>query len=159
MRRVERTLTNMEVILLADVKGVGKKNQTVNVSDGYANNFLFPKKLAVKVSKTSVGILAKQKEDARIAEENAIKNAKELTERLKTLEVSFKVKVGKEGRTFGSVSLKQIEEEYKNKYGIVIDKRKFIDKGPLDSLGYYNLKIELHKGIIGVVKVHLEEEK
>lgn len=149
----------MEVILLADVKGVGKKNQTVNVSDGYANNFLFPKKLAVKVSKTSVGILAKQKEDARIAEENAIKNAKELAERLKTLEVSFKVKVGKEGRTFGSVSLKQIEEEYKNKYGIVIDKRKFIDKGPLDSLGYYSLKIELHKGIIGVVKVHLEEEK
>lgn len=149
----------MEVILLADVKGVGKKNQTVNVSDGYANNFLFPKKLAVKVSKTSVGILAKQKEDARIAEENAIKNAKELAERLKTLEVSFKVKVGKEGHTFGSVSLKQIEEEYKNKYGIVIDKRKFIDKGPLDSLGYYSLKIELHKGIIGVVKVHLEEEK
>ena len=149
----------MEVILLQDVKGVGKKNQTVTVNDGYANNFLFPRKLAVKVSKTSVQILANQQENARIAEENARKEAQELSVRLKDMEVSFKVKVGKEGKTFGSVSLKQVEEEFKKKYNVTIDKRKFIDKGPLDSLGYYNLKIELHKGIIGIIKVHIEEEK
>ena len=149
----------MEVILLQDVKGVGKKNQTVNVNDGYANNFLFPRKLAVKVSKTSVQILANQQENARIAEENARKEAQELSVKLQNMEVSFKVKVGKEGKTFGSVSLKQVEEEFKRKYNVEIDKRKFIDKGPLDSLGYYNLKIELHKGIIGIIKVHLEEEK
>ena len=149
----------MEVILLQDVKGVGKKNQTVNVNDGYANNFLFPRKLAVKVSKTSVQILANQQENARIAEENARKEAQELSVKLKEMEVSFKVKVGKEGKTFGSVSLKQVEEAFKSKYNVNIDKRKFIDKGPLDALGYYNLKIELHKGIIGVVKVHIEEEK
>ena len=75
------------------------------------------------------------------------------------MEVSFKVKVGKEGKTFGSVSLKQVEEELKNQFALNIDKRKFIDKGPLDSLGYYDLKIELHKGVVGVVRVHLEEEK
>ena len=149
----------MEVILLQDVKGVGKKNQTVSVNDGYANNFLFPRKLAVKVSKTSVQILANQQENARIAEENARKEAQELSVKLKDMEVSFKVKVGKEGKTFGSVSLKQVEEEFKRKYNVNIDKRKFVDKGPLDSLGYYNLKIELHKGIVGVVKVHIEEEK
>jgi large subunit ribosomal protein L9 len=149
----------MEVILLQDVKGVGKKNQTVSVNDGYANNFLFPRKLAVKVSKTSVQILANQQENARIAEENARKNAIELAEQLKNMEVSFKMKVGKEGKAFGSISLKQVEEAFKNKYNVNIDKRKFIDKGPLDMLGYYNLKIELHKGVIGVVKVHLEEEK
>ena len=149
----------MEVILLQDVKGVGKKNQTVSVNDGYANNFLFPRKLAVKVSKTSVQILANQQENARIALENAKKEAEELAEKLKTMEVSFKVKVGKEGQTFGSVSLKQVEDEYKAKYNVNIDKRKFIDKGPLDSLGYYNLKIELFKGIIGIVKVHIEEER
>jgi len=149
----------MEVILLQDVKGVGKKNQKVNVNDGYANNFLFPRKLAVKVSKTSVQILANQQENARIAEENAQKEARELAEKLKDMEVTFKVKVGKEGKTFGSVSLKQVEEAFKEKYNVVIDKRKFIDKGPLDSLGYYNLRIELHKGIIGIVKVHIEEEK
>ena len=149
----------MKVILLKDVKNVGKKNQTVSVNDGYANNFLFPRKLAVKVSKTSVQILANQQENARIAEENAQKEARQLAEDLKNMEVSFKVKVGKEGKTFGSVSLKQVEDEFKNKYNVTIDKRKFIDKGPLDALGYYNLKIELHKGIIGVIKVHLEEER
>lgn len=149
----------MEVILLQDVKGVGKKNQTVSVNDGYANNFLFPRKLAVKVSKTSVQILANQQENARIAEENARKEAQELSLKLKDMEVSFKVKVGKEGKTFGSISLKQVEEAYKQKYNVTIDKRKFIDKGPLDALGYYNLKIELHKGVIGIIKVHLEEEK
>ena len=149
----------MEVILLQDVKGVGKKNQTVSVNDGYANNFLFPRKLAVKVSKTSVQILANQQENARIAEEKAQADARELAKKLQDMEVSFKVKVGKEGKTFGSVSLKQVEDEFKSKYNVNIDKRKFVDKGPLDSLGYYNLKIELHKGIFGVVKVHIEEEK
>ena len=148
----------MEVILLADVKGVGKKDQKVKVNDGYANNFLIPRKLAVKVSKTSVQILADQKENARIAEENAVKEAQEVAEKLKDITVSFKVKVGKEGRTFGSVSLKQIEEELLKQYNITIDKRKFIDKGPLHSIGYYNLKIELHKGVIGIIKVKLEEE-
>ena len=149
----------MEVILLQDVKGVGKKQQKVNVSDGYANNFLFPKKLAVKVSKKSVEILENQQENARIAEENARANAKELVEKLKNVEVTTSLKVGKEGKTFGSVSLKQICEELLDKYGYDIDKRKFIDKGPLDSLGYYNLKVELHKGIVGIVKVHIVGEE
>ena len=149
----------MEVILLQDVKGVGKKNQTVSVNDGYANNFLFPRKLAVKVSKTSVQILANQQENARIAEENARKNAIELAEQLKNMEVSFKMKVGKEGKAFGSISLKQVEEAFKNKYNVNIDKRKFIDKGPLDSLGYYNLTVDLHKGVVGIVKVHIVGEE
>ena len=149
----------MEVILLADVKGVGKKNQKVNVNDGYANNFLFKKKLAVKVSKTSVQILENQQENARIAEEKAVEEAKELVEKLKDIEISFSMKVGKVGKPFGSISLKQIEDELKNKFNITIDKRKFIDKGPLDALGYYNLKIELHRGVVGTIKVHLEEEK
>ena len=75
----------MEVILLQDVKGVGKKNQTVSVNDGYANNFLFPRKLAVKVSKTSVQILANQQENARIAEEKAQADARELAKKFITL--------------------------------------------------------------------------
>lgn len=145
----------MEVILLADVKNVGKKNQTVNVSDGYANNFLLKKKLAVPVSKKSVEILENQKENARIAEENAKKEAQNLAERLKEITLEFVAKVGKDSKLFGSISLKQVEEEMKSKYGIEIDKRKFIDKGPLDMLGAYRLRIELHKGVIGEVKVHI----
>jgi large subunit ribosomal protein L9 len=145
----------MEVILLADVKNVGKKNQTVNVSDGYANNFLLKKHLAVPVSKKSVEILENQKENARIAEENAKKEALALAEELKGITLEFTAKVGKDSKLFGSISLKQVEEEMKAKHNITIDKRKFIDKGPLDMLGAYRLRIELYKGVVGEVKVHI----
>ena len=149
----------MKVILLKDVKKLGKKDAIIDVSDGYASNYLFPNKLAVPVTNKSKEILSKQQEDARIAEENAKKAAQELATKLEGLEVLFRTKIGKEGKMFGSISLKQIEEEMLAQHGVQIDKRKFIDKGPLDALGYYNLKIELHKGIIGIIKVHLEEEK
>ena len=149
----------MEVILLADVKNVGKKNQTVNVSDGYANNFLFKKKLAVPVSKRSVEILEEQKETARQADLKAKEDAQKLVEILKGITLEFEAKVGKDSKIFGSISLKQIEEELKSKHNITIDKRKFLDKGPLDMLGFYKLKIELYKGVIGEVNVHIVERK
>ena len=148
----------MKVILLKDVKKLGKKDAIVDVSDGYAANYLFPNRLAVPVTNKSKEILNKQQEDARIAEENAKKEAQELAKRLENLEVLFQAKVGKDGKMFGSISLKQIEEEMLNQNGIQIDKRKFIDKGPLDSLGIYRLKIELHKGVVGIIKVHIVEE-
>ena len=148
----------MKVILLKDVKKLGKKDAIVNVSDGYAANYLFPNKLAVAVSDKSKEILAKQQEDARIAEENARKAASELAKQLESVEVLFTAKVGKDGKMFGSISLKQIEEAALSQLNIQIDKRKFIDKGPLDSLGIYRLRIELHKGVVGIVKVHIVEE-
>lgn len=149
----------MEVILLADVKNVGKKNQTVNVSDGFANNFLFKKKLAVPVSKKSIEILEEQKENARLADQKAREEAIKLVEILKDITLEFEAKVGKDSKIFGSISLKQIEEELKAKHNITIDKRKFIDKGPLDMLGFYHLKIELYKGVIGEINVHIVERK
>ena len=149
----------MEVILLADVKNVGKKNQTVNVSDGFANNFLFKKKLAVPVSKRSVEILEEQKENARLADQKAREDALKLVETLKGITLEFEAKVGKDNKIFGSISLKQIEEELKAKHNITIDKRKFIDKGPLDMLGFYRLKIELYKGVVGEINVHIVERK
>jgi len=149
----------MEVILLVDVKKVGKKNQTVKVSDGYANNFLLKQKLAVPVSKKSVEILEEQKETARINEENNKKDAQALAERLKDITLEFTAKVGKDSKLFGSISLKQVEDEMKKQFNITIDKRKFIDKGPLDMLGIYKLRIELYKGVIGEIKVHISERK
>ena len=149
----------MEVILLVDVKKVGKKNQTVKVSDGYANNFLLKQKLAVPVSKKSGEILEEQKETARINEENNKKDAQALAERLKDITLEFTAKVGKDSKLFGSISLKQVEEEMKKQFNITIDKRKFIDKGPLDMLGIYKLRIELYKGVIGEIKVHISERK
>ena len=148
----------MKVILLKDVKKLGKKDAIIDVSDGYAANYLFPNRLAVPVTNKSKEILNKQQEDARIAEENARKAASELAKQLENVEVLFTAKVGKDGKMFGSISLKQIEEEALNQLNIQIDKRKFIDKGPLDSLGIYRLRIELHKGVVGTVKVHIVEE-
>ena len=148
----------MKVILLQDVKGLGKKNQQIDVSDGYAANFLIPRRLAVKVSEKSVEILEKQKEDARLKEEALRKEAIALSEKLKTITLEFKLKVGGNGKVFGSISLKQVEEQLKSKFNITIDKRKFITKGPVDSLGITRLKIELHKGVVGEIVVHASEE-
>lgn len=147
----------MKVIMLQDVKNVGKKNQTVEVSDGYAKNFLFPRRLAVAESSKSREILANQQENLRIAEEKAVAEAKELSVKLEKIVVTFKVKA-KDGKMFGNISLKQIEDQLSNNFGLTIDKRKFVDKGPLDSIGFYKLKIELHRGVIAVINVHIEEE-
>ena len=149
----------MKVILLADVKKLGKKDQTIEVSDGYAVNFLFPRHLAVQVTKKSVEVLANQQEEARENEAKAKADAEELAKRLDQIVLSFKVKTGREGKLFGAISLKQVAEELEKQYQVVIDKRKFIDKGPLDMLGYYELKVELHKGVIGKIHVKIEGEE
>lgn len=148
----------MKVILLADVKKVGKKDQTVEVSDGYATNFLFPRHLAVQVTKKSVEVLADQQEKAAEIEAEKKAKAQDLAEKLKDITVDFVVKTGKEGKLFGNISTKQIEEELLKQYNIQIDKKKFIDKGPLNVLGFHHLKIELHKGVIGTINVHLISE-
>lgn len=148
----------MKVILLKDVKKLGKKDAIIEVSDGYAANYLFPNHLAVPVTNKSKEILNKQQEEARIAEENAKKAAQELAKKLESLEVTFTMKVGKDGKMFGTISPKQIEEEMMRQHSIQIDKRKILDKEPLNSLGIYRLKIELYKGVIGTIKVHILEE-
>ena len=156
---MERKAINMQVILLQDVKKVGKKNETVNVSDGYANNFLFKNHLAVPVSKKSVEILANQQENARIAEENKKKKALEVKEELKNITLEFALNTGKDGQAFGSISPKQVEEDLLAKYHIEIDKRKLLEKVNMDHLGYYTLKIELYKGVVGEIRVHIGERK
>ncbi len=149
----------MKVILLQDVKNVGKKGQTIEVSDGYANNFLLPKRLGVNATKRSVEILDKQKEDARILDEKNRKEAEELKEKLKTITLEFTCKTGKDGKLFGSVSSKQVVEKLKTSYGITIDKRKFVDKEIVNTLGVTILKNELYKGVVAEIKVHVSEAK
>lgn len=153
----------MKIILLADVKGVGKKGQTIEAKDGFAKNYLIPRKLAVISTDTNQKILAKNNaaEDAR--QQALKKEAEELAKHLENINVEFKAKVGSDGRMFGSISPKQIEEGLKNQWGITIDKRKFIDKYPANAIGYTRLKIELYKGsageVTGTVNVHISEEK
>jgi len=149
----------MKVILLADVKKLGKKDQIIEVSDGYAVNFLFPRRLAVQVTKKSVEVLDTQQEERKELAAKMKADAEELAKKLDAITLTFKVKTGREGKLFGAISLKQVAEEL-SKLGIEIDKRKFVDKGPLDELGFHHIGVELYKGVIGKVHVQiLEEEK
>ena len=148
----------MKVILLADVKKLGKKDQTIEVSDGYAVNFLFPRKLAVQVTKKSVEVLENQQEERRLNDAKNKADAQELAKRLETITLVFKVKTGREGKLFGAISLKQVAEELA-KQGIEIDKRKFVDKGPLDELGFHHIGVELYKGVVGKVHVEIKGEE
>ena len=147
----------MKVILLQDVKKVGRKGEVVEVSDGYASNFLFPRKLAVKKTDKSTEILEQQKEDARLLLEKQKEEALKIKEQLTNIVVEFSLK-SNNGKVFGSVSFKQVEEELKAKHNIIIDKRKITTKGPVDQLGYTKLNIELFKGVTGVITVHVKEE-
>ena len=146
----------MKVILLSDVKKVGKKGEVKNVADGYAMNFLIAKGLAVKASNKSEEILQKEKDQE--AKENAIKKEEAIVikNKLETLKLEFKVK-SKEGRVFNSISTKTISEEL-DRIGIHVDKRKILDSEPIKELGQTNVKIELYKGVIGIIQVVLKEE-
>ena len=135
----------MKVVLLEDVRKVGKKGDVVNVSDGYGQNFLIKNKLAVKETAGAKKILEQQKEEARLQDIENKKNAEALKEKI-------------DGKTFGSVSTKHIVEQLREKYDIRVDKRKFINAHPIGALGYSNLKVELYKGVIATIRVHLSEK-
>lgn len=149
----------MKVILLKDVKGLGKKGAEVNAKDGYASNYLLPRNLAVMATKESIKALERMKKDEAQKEEAKRAEAKLLAGILEKSIVEFEANVGEDGKLFGTVSYKQIEEKLKSQYDITIDKRRFVDRVPVDSLGYTRLKIELYKGVIGTVVVHVVPAK
>lgn len=148
----------MKVILLNDVKKVGKKGQVVEVSDGYGANYLIPNKLAVKATKVSMDIKQKQDNDQALKEENLKQEAIVLKDRVEKLTLELKAKTGKDGKMFGAISTKQVVEEYKKQFDIEIDKRKFVDAHNIVSLGHTKLKIELYKNVIATIIVHVSEE-
>lgn len=148
----------MKVILLSDVKKVGKKDEIVEVADGYARNFLIAKKLAVQATATSRKILDDQNKQAAADEAKAVAEAKLLKEQIEKLKLVFKMKVGKEGKPFGSVSTKQIADELLKKHQIKVEKRKFVDTDNLGSLGYHDVRMELHRGVIATIRVQIIEE-
>lgn len=145
----------MEVILLQDVRGLGKKGDIKKVSDGYASNFLLPRKFAVM--KTEQNLEAKKREDAKHAAylEEQKQNAIALKHVLEDKVVEFEANVGQGGLMFGSISLKQVEEGMKKQFDIDIDRRKILNTEPLNSLGYHIIKIELWKGVVATFKVHI----
>lgn len=143
----------MKVILLQDVKNVGKKDQVVEVSDGYGTNFLIRRKLAVQLTSTSKKVLDDQKEQKLITEQQNVEAAKKTAEKFAKVFLEFVLATGEKGKLFGSISAKQIEKQLKDKYNITVDKRKLIDYSPINQLGTTIVKIELYKGVIGELKV------
>jgi len=149
----------MKVILLKDVKNVGKKDQEVDVANGYAANYLFPNKLAVALTETGRHIRDEELKKKQEEEASRVVLAQELVGQLQSITLEFSAKASQDGRMIGTISTKQIVEALKEKHHIVIDKRKFVDHYLVNAFGFTRLKIELHKGVIGVVNVHVHEVK
>lgn len=148
----------MKIILLKDVKNVGKKDQVKEVSDGYAANFLIPKGLAMACNKANTAKLQKEKEEQAYQDSLQKLEAQSLAEKLARTTLEFALKTGKEGNTFGQISTKQIAAALE-KEGIHVDKRKIMMDVPVDSLGTTMVKVDLYKGqVIGEIKVHVSEK-
>ena len=146
----------MKVILLQDVKKQGKKDEIINVSDGYANNFLIKNGLAVPVTEGSKKILDQELSDRKKKEDERVAELTQIANELKQKEISFQVKTGKEDRVFGNVSSKQISEKLKE-MGYSIDKKCIKIESPIDSLGTHLIKMELHKKVQFELKVTLKK--
>ena len=143
----------MKVILLADVKGQGKKNDVIEVSDGYGKNFLIPRKLAKVADAQSLNDV-KLKEEARLFKiETEKKEARALGEKLKALIVKIPASSGADGRLYGSITSKDIVEKLQADYGIVIDKRKLVMNDPIKAYGKYEIDVKLYTEISGKINV------
>ncbi len=143
----------MKVILTQDVKSQGKKDQIIEVSDGYARNFLFPKKLAIPADAKAINEV-KNKEASKLHKIEVEKAAaKEIAEKLDSILVKISGKSGADGRLYGAVTPKDIADALKKDFGIEIDKRKISIADPIKSFGRYELEIKLYTDIVG--KIHL----
>ena len=147
----------MKVILLQDVKALGKKGDVVNVSDGYARNMLLKKGLGKEANGQNMNDLKLQKANAeKVAQEN-LDAARALAEEMKDKEVKVSVKAGEGGRVFGSVSTKEIAEEIKKQLGYEIDKKKILLDAPVKALGYTEIDSKLHTKVTAKMRVHVVE--
>lgn len=147
----------MKVILLQDVKKQGKKDDILEVSDGYANNFLIKNKLAVPYSKKSKEVLDTELETRRKEEEELIAKCKEIEKEIQKKKIIFEVKAGANGKTFGSISSKQVNEELK-KMGFTVDKKCIHIENAIDSLGCHEIEIELHKKVKFKITIEIKQK-
>ena len=145
----------MKVILKEDIKGVGKKDQIVNANDGYARNYLFPKNLAVPADKGNLtNLQSKQSSDAH-KKELEKQAAKELAKKIEETILKLPVKSGENGKVFGSITTKEIQENLEKQYKIKVDKKKIQLAEPIKVLGTFNIDIKLYDGVIAKLKLHV----
>lgn len=148
----------MKVILLQDIKNVGKKDEIINANDGYARNFLFPKKLALEATKDNLLKLQAKKDSQAHKKSLEIEEFKKQAEKINNITLDLKVKAGENGKIFGGVTSKEISEELKKQYKIDIDKKKIILNENIKNLGSFDISMKLFEGVTGKLKVKVISE-
>ena len=146
----------MKVILLQDVKSLGKKGEIVNVNDGYARNFILKKNLGLEATSKNLNDLKLQNQNAAKVAKEKLEAAKALAKDLEDKSIVVKIQAGVEGKVFGSISSKEIALEAKKQLGLDIDKKKIVIPDAIKSLGTYNVNIKLHKDVVGKLAVKVE---
>lgn len=146
----------MKVILKQDVKGLGKKGELVQASDGYVRNFLFPRGLAMEANAQAMNELKNREDAARYHQEMSLKAAQETAAKLKDKTLSIKARAGQNGKLFGSVTTKEVAEELKKQYGVDVDKRK-IAMADIKAYGSYTAEIKLVQGVVAKITVAVTE--
>jgi len=147
----------MEIVLLEDVKALGKKGQIVKVNDGYARNFILPKKLGVEATSKNLNDLKLQKANAAKVAAEQLAAAKELAEKIKAVSVTLKMKAGEGGKAFGSVSSKEIAAAAAEQLNLDIDKKKLVLPEPIKTFGNHEVPVKLHKDVTAKLTVKVTE--
>lgn len=148
----------MQVILTQDVKGQGKKGQMVNVSDGYARNFLLPKGLATEATKSNINVLKGKKESLEFKIKTEEAEANLIVEQMKQIEVVIKAKAGDNGKLFGSVTSKDVADALTEQHHIKLDKKKFVMPDGIKVLGITDVTVKVYTGISGTLKVNVVKQ-
>ena len=147
----------MKVILLEDVKSLGKKGQIVDVSDGYARNFILAKKLGLEATSKNLNDLKLKKAHEDKLAAQRLQEAKDFAAKLEGLQVTLKIKAGEGGKLFGSISSKEIAEAAKEQLGLEIDKKKLVLPNPMKAIGTTEVPVKLHPQVTGELKVIVQE--
>ncbi len=148
----------MKVILLQDIKNVGRKEQTIEANDGYARNYLFPKKLAIEATKDNLAKLQAKKTSEANKKKAEIEANKEIAKKIEKLELIVKAKVGENSKIFGGITSKEISEELKKQFGFEIDRKKIALKESIKNLGRYTAEIKFGDGINAELSVNVTGE-
>ena len=147
----------MKVILNQDVKGQGKKGDLIDVSDGYARNFLLPKNLAKEATKENINVMQGQQNSAEYHKQKDLEDAQALAAKIGELVVSLKAKAGENGKIFGSVTSKDIADNLSKQHSISIDKKKIVLPDGIKEIGTFNIDVKLYPSVVGKIKVCVEK--
>lgn len=149
----------MKVILLKDIKGTGKKNEIVNASDGYARNYLIPRKLAVEAIDANIRELNFKKANISKQKDDELRDAQEFAEKISKLKINFVVKSSDKGKLFGAITSKDISGKVNEKFKIDIDKKKIVLKNPIKEIGEYDVEVKIYHNVKSSIKVIVSSEE